>query len=131
MILKYVVPVLAAVGLIYAIQTVMRQNQPVIAAPPVAPAAQSSFEDFVAGAGIVEASTENIAVGTPLPGVVTELYAQIGADVKKGAPLFKLDDRTQQAELAARQAALAAAQASLDRLKAMPRKEDVTSPRPA
>src|SRR5262249_7987793 len=105
--------------------TVLKQSQPVIAAPPVAPAAQSSYEDFVAGAGIVEASTENIAVGTPEPGVVTDIYVQIGANVKKGDPLFKLDDRTQQADLAARNAALVAAQASLDRLKAMPRKEDV------
>ena len=39
MILKYLLPALAAIGVIYAVQTVMRQSQPVIAAPPVAPAA--------------------------------------------------------------------------------------------
>lgn len=125
MIRKFLLPLLAIIGVLYAVQTVLRQSQPVVAAPPVAPAAQSTYEDFVAGAGIVEASTENIAVGTPVPGVVTDVYVAVGAKIKKGDPLFKLDDRTQQAELVARQAALAAAQAGLARLKAMPRKEDV------
>ena len=125
MIRKFLLPALAIIGVLYAVQTVLKQSQPVVAAPPVAPAAQSTYEDFVAGAGIVEASTENIAVGTPVPGVVTDVYVAVGAKLKKGDPLFKLDDRTQQAELVARQAALAAAQAGLARLKAMPRKEDV------
>lgn len=125
MIRKYLLPLVAAAGFVYAVMTVMQQSQPVIAAPPVAPAAQSTFSDFVAGAGIVEASTENIAVGSHVPGVVTEVFVQVGTAVKKGDPLFKLDDRTQQAERAARVAMLEAAQAQLARLESMPRPEEV------
>lgn len=125
MIRKYIVPIIAAIGFLYAVQTVLRQSQPVIAAPPVAPAAQTTYDAFVAGAGIVEASSENIAVGTPLPGVVVEVFAPVGTAVKKGDPLFRLDDRSPQAELAAAQAGLAAAQAQLARLKSMPRPEEV------
>lgn len=125
MLRKYLLPVIALVGFLYAVQTVLKQSQPVIAAPPVAPAAQSSYQDFVAGAGIVEAMTENIAVGTPTPGLVTEVLAQVGAKVAKGDALFKLDDRTQQAELAARLAALDASKAALARLKSMPRPEEI------
>lgn len=125
MLRKYLLPVIALVGFLYAVQTVLKQSQPVIAAPPVAPAAQSSYQDFVAGAGIVEANTENIAVGTPVPGVVTEMLVQVGAKVAKGDALFKLDDRTQQAELAARLAALDASKAALARLKSMPRPEEL------
>jgi multidrug efflux pump subunit AcrA (membrane-fusion protein) len=57
--------------------------------------------------------------------VVTDVFVQVGTPVKKGDPLFKLDDRTQQAELVARQASLASAQAQLARLKSMPRPEEV------
>lgn len=125
MIRKYLLPVVALAGFLFAVKFMLQQSQPVIAAAPVAPAAESPYRDTVAGAGIVEASTENIAVGTNVPGVVTEVLAQVGTAVKKGDPLFKLDDRTQQAELAARRAALAAAQAKLAQLKSMPRPEEV------
>ena len=65
----------------------------------------------MAGAGIVEASTENIAVGTFIPGVVTKVDVKIGDSVKAGDPLFQIDDRDLQGELAVRNAALAAARA--------------------
>lgn len=125
MIRKFMLPIVAVAGFVFAVNYMLRQSQPVVAAPPVAPAAESSYRDTVAGAGLVEASTENIAVGTNMPGVVTEVIAQVGTAVKKGDPLFKLDDRTQRAELAARQATLAAAQAKLSQLKSMPRPEEV------
>jgi multidrug resistance efflux pump len=92
--------------------------------PPVTPA-RSPFGDTVAGAGLVEAQTENIAVGSPLPGVVTKVHVQVGQKVAVGAKLFELDDRQLQAELAVREAALAAAEAQLRRLEAMPRQEEV------
>jgi len=125
MIRKYLLPLLAVAGFVFAVRTVMSQAQPVIAAPPVAPAAQSGFSHFVAGAGIVEASTENIAVGTPVPGLVTEVFVKVGSDVAVGDPLFKLDDRSLLAELAVQEAALVAAQSQIERMQQMPRAEEV------
>ncbi len=125
MIRKYVLPLLSVVGLGAAIWVVSQQNKPVPAAPPVAMPAEAPFRSYVAGSAIVEANTENTAIGTYVPGVVKAVYVKPGDCVKAGAPLFTLDDRPLKAELAIRQTALQKARAELDRLAALPRPEDV------
>jgi HlyD family secretion protein len=92
--------------------------------PPIQPA-RSPFPDAVAAAGVVEAQTENIAVGSATPGVVVQVDVKVGDDVTPGTPLFRLDDRDLLAELAVRRAALATAKSELTRLEAEPRKEKV------
>ena len=111
MIRKYLLPMVAVLGVILAVYTVVagqRTNPP---AQPVTQPAQPQFNSYVAGAGIVEASTENIAVGTFVPGVVTEIFVKFGDHVKQGDPLFRIDDRDLRAELVVRQAAERSAQA--------------------
>ena len=78
--------------------------------PPVAPPV-SAFAHRVAAVGLVEASTENISIGTPLAGVVTRVLVTAGQTVKKGAPLFQIDTRQLEADLAVKQRTLAIAQA--------------------
>lgn len=125
MIRKYGLPLLALAMLCFAVYHVVRaQHQPGKRTPPVPPA-RSPFTDGVAGAGLVEARTENIAVGTHLPGIVTEVFVKVGQPVHQGDRLFRLDDRHIRAERTVRQAALVAAQAQLDKLESMPRKEEV------
>lgn len=68
MIRKYVLPLLALSGLVFAIYTVITSNRQAPAALPVVEPAQAPFSSYVAGAGIVEASTHNVAVGTPVAG---------------------------------------------------------------
>jgi len=75
------------------------------ARPMIAPA-ESPFPTFVAGAGIVEASTENIAIGTPLAGIAADIYVGVGSQVRRGDPLFSLDSRATRAELLVRRAAV-------------------------
>src|SRR5919106_2863730 len=106
MIRRYVLPLLAVVGVGFAIWTVMTGSQPIPAALPVAPPAQAPFASYVAGSGIIEASTQNIAVGTHVSGVVTELFVKVGDTVRAGDALFTLDDRALQAELTQRRASL-------------------------
>ena len=53
------------------------QAQPALE-PPVAPA-RSPYNDRIAAAGITEARTENIAVGSHSPGVVVEVLVKVGA----------------------------------------------------
>jgi HlyD family secretion protein len=81
--------------------------------PPAAPPA-AVFPERVAATGLVEASTENISIGTPLSGIVTRVFVTAGQRVSKGQPLFELDTRHLVADLEVRQRSLATAQARVD-----------------
>lgn len=110
---KYVLPLLALAGVGIGIYAAMRSARTVPPAPPVSDAPQPPYQTFVAGSGIVEASTENIAIGTHVAGIVTRIYVQIGSCVKTGDPLFTIDDRAARAEIATRQATVQVAEAEL------------------
>ncbi|MFM8702840.1 MAG: HlyD family secretion protein, partial [Planctomycetia bacterium] len=79
----------------------------------------------LAAAGIVEAQTENIAVGSATPGVVVEVLVKVGDDVKVGQPLFRLDDRDLKGELGVKRAAVSLSKSELIKLEAEPRKEKI------
>lgn len=117
-----IVALLAAGYTTYHVATTNRTPPPV--EPPVAPA-KSPFGQTLAGAGVVEARTENIAVGAHVPGVVVEKSVEVGQSVRAGDLLFRLDDRHVRADLGVREAQLAAAVAQLERLKRMPRPEEI------
>ena len=107
---KTILPLLALGALCFGIISVVRsqprsQSNNPPSPPPVSPSAHA-----VAAEGLVEASSENISIGTPLSEVVTEVPVVVGQVVKRGEPLFKLDVRQLEADLAARQADLAVAQ---------------------
>src|SRR3989304_1166872 len=113
MIGKYLLPVLAIFGIGFAVLTVVKGSKTIPPAQPVVDPAAPPFKSSVAGTGIVEANTENIAIGTLVPGVVSEIYVSVGSEVKAGDPLFKLDDRDLKAQRAVRQTALRVAEASV------------------
>jgi len=92
--------------------------------PPIEPA-RNPFGDALAAAGVVEARTENIAVGSPTAGVVVEVLVTVDDQVKPGDPLFRLDDRELRGELAVKRAAESQAKSELVRLEAEPRKEKI------
>lgn len=92
--------------------------------PPIAPA-RSPYAATLAAAGVVEAQTENIAMGSATPGVVVEVLVTVGDAVKPGTPLFRLDDRDLKGELAVKKAALAQSKSELVKLEAEPRKEKI------
>src|SRR5262245_58035198 len=106
---NFILPSLAVVAALAATGSILR-NQPrqVVTDPPSAPP-ESRFERTVAAVGLVEASSENISVGSHLSGVVEEVCVVVGQPVKAGDPLFKLDDRHLRAQLANARAALAVA----------------------
>jgi multidrug efflux pump subunit AcrA (membrane-fusion protein) len=122
---KFLLPALAIAGVVFAILTVRAGNKPVPVSKPVAEPALAPFRSYVAGSGLIEASTENIAVGTHVAGVVTEVPGKVGETVKAGAPLFQIDDRDLKAELAVREAALLSARAELTKLENQPRPEEI------
>jgi HlyD family secretion protein len=115
---KYTLPALAAFGFAFGVHSVIHGNQPVPIAQPVAQPASSPFPSFIAGAGIVEAKSQNISVGTPLGGIVLQVPVKVGDKVKAGDILFRIDDRETQAELSVRKADLAKAKAAVGEAEA-------------
>jgi multidrug resistance efflux pump len=127
MVTKFVLPLMAVLGLSFAIYTVVQARQPLppsqpVITPPVRP---TSKMKVIAGAGLVEAMKENIPIGVNIPGVVYQIFVKKGDHVKSGAPLFRIDDRELKAQLEVRQAELSSAKAQLHRLEHAPRAEDV------
>ena len=110
---NYKLPLLAVVGLGFAIFTVINSNKPTPIAPAVTEPASAPYKSFIASSGIVEAQSRNIEIGTPLPGIVKTLNVKVGDKVKAGAALFSIDDRDTRATLAIKQADLTKAKADL------------------
>jgi HlyD family secretion protein len=125
MMVKYVLPALAVALLGAAIYYVASRREVEADVQPPAEPPRAPFEHPLAGAGIVEPQTEDIEVGSHVPGVVVEVAVREGERVKQGDLLFRLDDRQQQAELSVRQAAVAAARAELEKLRGQPRPEEL------
>lgn len=113
--LRYATLLAAAAGF-YAIvlvgQTQQGKQMPPAGDPPGAPPAKP-FKSSVAGTGILEALSENVAVGVPVPGLVTRVEVAVNQAIKSGAPLFQLDDRDLRAEIPTLEAAMAVAQAQI------------------
>lgn len=115
---KFTLPVLAIFGFSFGVFTVVHSNQPTPIAQPVAQPADSPYPAFIAGAGIIEAKSQNISIGTPLPGIVQSVAVKVGDKVSAGLVLFKLDDRETLAELAVRKANVAKAKAAVGETEA-------------
>ena len=110
---QFIFPLIALSALVFGIGSVVRsQPKHEVTSPPSPPPA-SPYSHTVAAVGLVETSTENIAVGTPLADVVSEVVVKVNQSVKAGDPLFKLDDRHLRAELAMRQADLRVAESQV------------------
>ena len=110
---RLIVPALAVAGFTAMMFTVFAGDKNYPVAAPLAQPANSPFAETISGAGIVEASTQNIAVASPLPGVIARVYVRVGARVEAGAPLFTLDARALAAEIASREAAVRVAEARI------------------
>jgi HlyD family secretion protein len=126
MMTKYVLPLLAVLGVTFAITTVLAARKPPPPSRPInEPPTRPKEYPSIAGAGLIEARMENIPIGAPVPGVVWEVFVKIGDKVKLGDPLFRIDDREVRSQLKVRAAALASAQAQLHKAMAAPRAEDI------
>jgi RND family efflux transporter MFP subunit len=96
---KWGLPFVACLGLLLALWTALFGFQrpkppPIPFAPPKSPYVRS-----IAGSGVIEASIENILIGTPFNDIITDVYVKTGEQVKEGTPLFTLDNRTRIGEL--------------------------------
>jgi RND family efflux transporter MFP subunit len=117
MIRKYVLPVLAIIGVGVAVVMVIQGNRAQPVAQPVVQSAKAPFTSYIFAPGIVEARTENIAIGTPVSGIVTAIYVKWDNQVKTGDPLFQIDSSDLQAQLLPALAKVKEAEANLAKVK--------------
>jgi HlyD family secretion protein len=125
MILKYLLPLLSVLMLVVAIVHVMRNHAEKPPATPPLPPVVAPFEEALSAAGIVEASTSNVHVAAPLPGIIAQVFVHVGEHVEANSPLFALDDRPFLAERLVRESRLTSARAELHRLEQLPREEEL------
>jgi HlyD family secretion protein len=108
---RLILPAIGTLAAVWAAYSVVRTQPHREPTDPPARPAIADFRDTVAAAGLIEASTENIWIGTPLSGVVDKVFVTAGQSVRKGEPLFELDTRQLRAELGVRQQAVGVARA--------------------
>ncbi len=125
MLIRYLLPLLAIIGFGLGVLTVMRGNQPVKVAAPVAQPSDSPFNHFIAGSGIIEAKNRNILIGSALPGLIKTLHVTVGDQVLKNDLLFTIDDRDILAILDIRKADLERARAGVKEAEALQRQADI------
>jgi len=106
---RFLLPVIGIVVALWAAYSVARTAPRRQRTNPPAPAPVSDYSRTVAAVGLVEANSENIAIGTPLSGVVSHIFITVGQAVRTGDPLFALDTRQLRADAAVRRSSLAVA----------------------
>jgi len=110
---RLILPLSALIGLAVAVAVIVEDNRSVAARPPAIEPSAAPYASYVAGAGLVEASTGNIAIGSPVSGIATQIDVHVGDRVKAGDVLFRIDDRDLQAQLLSAAAKVKAAEAAV------------------
>ena len=122
---KYIVPVVAILLLLFAIYMMFFGVKKTPVATIEFPPPDPPYETYIAGAGMVEAASENIKIAAPFLEIIDEIYVRQGDQVGKGVSLFKLDVRELTALLKEAQAEYEVAKADYNKLLSLPRPEDV------
>jgi multidrug efflux pump subunit AcrA (membrane-fusion protein) len=117
MIRKYLLPILALLGVGVIIIAIVLDNRPTPSTGPAIQWPEVPFSSYVSGAGILEARHGNIVIGTPAPGIVTAVFVKWGDRVSVGDPLFKIDDQDVQAQRVIANASVAETKAKLTQAK--------------
>ena len=90
---------LAVAGTVATIVMVARLNgQSPVKPPPIDPS-PNPYALSVAASGIIEALSENVAIGVPEAGLVTKVHVKVWDSIQERQPLFTLDNRELQAQL--------------------------------
>ncbi len=81
---SYWFPLIAIGFLVFGMASIARTRAVRETAPPPLPPPAAPYEATVGGLGIVESNTENIAIGAPVSGLVTEVLVTVGSRVEAG-----------------------------------------------
>ncbi len=121
---------LALAGVALTLGLIQYLNQPDPEPQPVKMPAVNPYSTSIAASGIIESADKNIHITAPESGLVIGVFVQVGQEVKRGAPLFKLDDRELRAKLELLNANVDVKEASLKRVEdQLARLQSVQDPR--
>lgn len=95
--LTFVAALTGFVAITFIITQMQGQDQK-MPPPPISPP-EKPYASTVAATGIIEALSENVAIGVPVSGLVAEVFVEVNDSVKAGQALFRIDDRDLQAQL--------------------------------
>lgn len=96
---RFLLPILAVAGVAIAVLAVVRENRPVPRPRPAVQLPTAPFPFSVAATGTIEPSSGNVALGTPVPGIIKTIFVKWGDRVKAGDRLLRIDDGDLRAEL--------------------------------
>ncbi len=123
----FVITSIAIASALLIFYSIWQESQDLPPPTPIVSHPAAPFKSYISAVGIVEASSENIFIGTPLNRIVNKIFVAVGAKVQKGEPLIEFENRDLEATLQAQQVGYEIALAQLNKLKALPRKEDISS----
>jgi HlyD family secretion protein len=113
---RIILPALAIIGILVAAIMVLRsqpdRSQSTATVTPATTPASQRASGSVAGAGVVEPSSELVEIGTPVGGIIEEVFVKAGEQVTSGQPLFRVDTRDARAAVAEAAARLESARKS-------------------
>ena len=108
---------LALAGVTLAAWAVLTAGKQTPMPTPLIEPPRSPYDTTVAATGIIEAVNENVRIGPPAAGLVTNVFVSVGHRVREDDPLLQLDNRDLHAQLVAREAAIPPAQAQVEEQK--------------
>lgn len=117
--------VLSIIGVVIGVLAVTTGKRVIPDAPLARPASVNPFGRGVAALGIVEPAGRVIEVAAPDPGLVTEVFVNVGDIVTKGQPLMQLDTRGIDSQIIRAEGELKSREAEIQRWHAIPRAEDI------
>lgn len=98
--IRYITFIGALAGFVFITFIITRmQGQDIKMPPPLITPPEKPYASTVAATGILEALSENVAIGVPVAGLVAEVFVGVNDKVKADQPLFRIDDRDLQAQL--------------------------------
>jgi HlyD family secretion protein len=108
-----IIAAIAGVFAIIGIDRLQGERQLPLAADPPLPPAPKPYKQAVSAAGILEALSENVAIGVPQQGIVTDVKVKVNDLVRTGDVLFMLDDRDLRAQEISTKGKLGVARANI------------------
>lgn len=96
---KLLLPGIAIFGALFALLIVFWSQKKIPTPEILYPPPKPPYTYSISGAGLIEASSKNVSIGSPFSEIVSKIYVCEGDKVKAGDLLFELDTRSLKAQL--------------------------------